>query len=167
MSSDFQVRSPRVTDAAVIAEFNSCLARESEGRELTPAVIAAGVEAVLAGRAECEYFLAEIHGRVIGQMMLTREWSDWRNGWFYWIQSVYVVPDCRRQGVFSRLYHETVARLEARPDTVGLRLYVEAHNSQAKKTYEKLGLLPTGYEVLEFPMRRVLPTISTPSRAAE
>ena len=167
MSSEFLVRSPRMSDAAIIAEFNCCLARESEGRELSPAVIAEGVQAVLEGRAESEYFLAQIDGRVIGQMMLTREWSDWRNGWFYWIQSVYVVPDFRRQGVFSRLYRETVARLEARPDTVGLRLYVEAHNAQAKRTYEKLGLLPTGYEVLEFPLRRVLPTIAPPTAGVE
>ena len=163
MSTRFAVRNPTLADAAVIADFNCRLARESEGRELSPDIIAAGVLAVLNGHAESEYFLAEVDGRIVGQMMLTREWSDWRNGWFYWIQSVYVAADCRRQGIFTRLYHEAMTRVGARSETVGIRLYVEAHNERARKTYEKLGLLQTGYEVLELPLRRTLPTIVAPT----
>jgi ribosomal protein S18 acetylase RimI-like enzyme len=150
MTDILLVRAPTAADAAVIVDFNCRLALESEGRALTAEIIAAGVEAVLAGKAECEYFLAE-------------EWSDWRNGWFYWIQSVYIAPEYRRRGVFTRLYQETVARVEARPDTVGLRLYVETHNEQALKTYEKLGMTATGYSVLEHPLRRVLPAIASPN----
>lgn len=165
MPVELTVRPPTLADGAIIADFNCRLARESEGRELTPEVIAAGVLAVLEARAESEYFLAECDGRVIGQMMLTREWSDWRNGWFYWIQSVYVAADYRRQGVFTYLYREVVSRVEARADTVGLRLYVESHNREASKTYEKLGLLPTGYEVLELPLRRGLAPINSPLRS--
>ncbi len=162
MSPELMIRSPTLADAAVIVDFNCRLALESEGRALIPETISTGVQAVLEGRAESEYFLAEMENRVIGQMMLTREWSDWRNGWFYWIQSVYVDPAYRRQGVFKRLYLDAVARVEARADTVGLRLYVETHNRDALKTYERLGMVPTGYEVLELPLRRKLPAIASP-----
>lgn len=163
MTPVLRIRSPQLVDADVIADFNCRLAVESEGRALDAATIATGVRAVLDGRGEAEYFLAEWDGRVIGQLMLTREWSDWRNGWFYWIQSVYVIPEHRRQGVFTRLYQETVARVEARDDTVGLRLYVETHNQKAIETYVKLGMQPTGYEVLELPLRRALAPIKPPT----
>ncbi len=157
------LRSANTNDADIIAEFNCRLAIESEGRALDPATIAAGVHAVLEGRGEAEYLIAESDGRVIGQLMLTREWSDWRNGWFYWIQSVFVVAEHRRRGVFSRLYQEAVARVEARSDSVGLRLYVEVHNAKALETYTRLGMRVTGYEVLEHPLRRELPAITPPA----
>ncbi len=156
------IRPAVLHDADVIADFNCRLAFESEGRTLDPATISAGVRAVLEGRGEAEYLLAEEEARVIGQMMLTREWSDWRNGWFYWIQSVYVIAERRRNGVFSRLYQAAVARVQARTDSVGLRLYVEVHNQKALETYTKLGMRPTGYEVLEHPLRRELSAIVPP-----
>jgi len=160
MATALRIRPAMSDDADSIAEFNCRLAMESEGRSLEPATIAAGVRTVLEGRGEAEYLIAESDGCAIGQLMLTREWSDWRNGWFYWIQSVFVVPEQRRQGVFSRLYQEAVTRVEARTDTVGLRLYVEAHNQKAQETYLKLGMRVTGYEVLEHPLRRELPAIA-------
>lgn len=159
MMTMFQIRPAMRKDASTIADFNGRLAMESEGRALDPATIAAGVQVVLDGGGEAEYLVAEVDGQVIGQMMLTREWSDWRNGWFYWIQSVYVASDFRRQGVFSELYQAAVARVESRDDSVGLRLYVESHNQKAQDAYAKLGMLATGYEVLEHPLRRVLPAI--------
>lgn len=158
------IRPANEADAAVIADFNCRLAVESEGRALDPATIAAGVRTVLEGRGEAEYLIAEFDGRTVGQLMLTREWSDWRNGWFYWIQSVFVVPEQRRQGVFSRLYHAAVTQVEARADSVGLRLYVEVHNAKALETYTRLGMRPTGYEVLEHPLRRELPAIKPSDR---
>ncbi len=157
-----KIRAAVLADAEIIAEFNCRLAMESEGRALEPAVIAAGVRVVLEGGGEAEYLLVENEGVVIAQLMLTREWSDWRNGWFYWIQSVFVAPEYRRQGVFSRLYQAAVARVESREDSVGLRLYVEAHNQKAQETYTKLGMRATGYEVLEHPLRRELPAIIPP-----
>src|SRR4051794_30784856 len=91
-------------DAPVVVEFNRLLAQESEGKALDPAVLSAGVAAALADPARGLYFLAEQDGQVLGQILITTEWSDWRNGWFWWIQSVYVRPEARRRGVFRALF---------------------------------------------------------------
>src|SRR5262249_21771908 len=98
------IRRSRPADAAVVADFNRRLAEESEGKTLDGAALAEGVRAVLADPARGLYFLAERGGEVVGQLMVTYEWSDWRNGWIWWIQSVYVRADARRQGVFRALY---------------------------------------------------------------
>jgi GNAT superfamily N-acetyltransferase len=143
------VRPAVATDAADIVEFNRLLALESEGKALDPGLLRAGVAAGLADPAKGRYFVAESAGRVVGQMMITYEWSDWRNGWFWWIQSVYVHAEARRQGVFRALF-DHVRRLAAgQPDVIGLRLYVERDNHPAQETYRRLGLGPTGYLVLE------------------
>ena len=136
-------------DAAVVADYNQRLARETEGKTLDPAVIAAGVAAVLADPERGRYFVAEQDGRVVGQLMITTEWSDWRNGWIWWIQSVYVHPDARRQGVFRALYEHALASARAEPQVVGIRLYVEHDNHAAQETYLNLGMERTGYLVLE------------------
>src|SRR5262245_58293927 len=116
------IRRGQPGDAAVVTEFNRRLAEETEGKALDAAVLAAGVAAVLADPARGLYFLAESGGEVAGQLMLTFEWSDWRNGWMWWIQSVYVRKDFRRQGVFRALYEylERAARQDL--GVVGLRL---------------------------------------------
>src|SRR5262245_5068664 len=98
------IRRAAPADAAVVTEFNRLLALESEGKTLGLAVLAAGVKAGLDDAAKGRYFLAEENGEVLGQMMITYEWSDWRNGWVWWIQSVYVRADARRRGVFRALY---------------------------------------------------------------
>src|SRR5262245_18482751 len=108
------IRRATVADAAVVAEFNRLLAHESEGKELDPALLGPGVRAGLEDPHKSQYFLAEEGGRVLGQLGLTFEWSDWRNGWFWWVQSVYVRPEARRRGVFRALW-EHVERL-ARED---------------------------------------------------
>jgi GNAT superfamily N-acetyltransferase len=136
-------------DAAVIAEFNRRLAEETEGKALDPAVLRAGVEAGLADEAKALYFVAEDGGAVVGQLMLTREWSDWRNGWMWWIQSVYVRPEARRRGVFRALFRHVHQAALRDPEVIGLRLYVERDNHIAQRTYEQLGMQPTGYFVLE------------------
>lgn len=136
-------------DAAVLVEYNQCLARETEGRSLDGPVVAAGVAAVLADPGRGLYFVAERDGRVVGQLMVTTEWSDWRNGWLWWIQSVYVHPEARRQGVFRALYQHVHAQARAEPGVVGLRLYVEEENLDAQQTYLRLGMDRTGYLVLE------------------
>jgi ribosomal protein S18 acetylase RimI-like enzyme len=136
-------------DAPVVAEYNRLLAEETEGKILIPEVLAAGVRTVLADPTRGRYFLAERDGAVVGQIMITFEWSDWRNGWIWWIQSVYIRHQDRRQGVFRSLY-EHVARLAREdPGVVGLRLYVMHDNHAAQKTYEALGMIPTSYFVLE------------------
>ncbi len=136
-------------DAAIIAEFNRRLADETEGKTLNESVLSAGVAAVLADPSRGLYFVAERDGAVVGQLMITTEWSDWRNGWIWWIQSVYVHKDARRQGVFRALYEHVEAVARADAQVVGLRLYVEHDNHTAQQTYLGLGMERTGYLVLE------------------
>ncbi len=143
------VRRAELTDAAVIVEFNRLLALESEGKTLDVAVLSQGVAAGLADPNKARYFVAEEGGAVVGQLMLTLEWSDWRNGWIWWIQSVYVRADWRRLGVFRALYEHVHRAAVAEADVVGIRLYVEHENHAAQQTYLKLGMERTGYLVLE------------------
>jgi GNAT superfamily N-acetyltransferase len=136
-------------DAPVVAEFNRLLALESEHKVLDPVILAAGVAAALADSERARYFVAEEDGQVLGQLALTREWSDWRNRWVWWLQSVYVRSDARRRGVFRALFEhvETLSRQD--PDVLGLRLYVEQENTVAQETYARLGMSNAGYLVLE------------------
>jgi ribosomal protein S18 acetylase RimI-like enzyme len=136
-------------DAPVVAEFNRLLAQESEGKALDGAVLARGVEAGLADPHKGLYFVAEEAGVVVGQVMVTYEWSDWRNGWIWWIQSVYVRLDHRGRGVFRALYEHVRRQAAADPAVVGLRLYVERDNHRAQEVYRHLGMQTTGYVVLE------------------
>jgi ribosomal protein S18 acetylase RimI-like enzyme len=143
------LRRAALADAARIVEFNQRLAQETEGLALDGSVLAAGVAAALADPLRGLYFVAEEQGRIVGQLLITTEWSDWRNGWLWWIQSVYVHPDARRQGVFRALYEHVHAQAQADPSVVGLRLYVEQENHAAQETYQRLGMERTGYLVLE------------------
>lgn len=137
------------SDAPVVTEFNYRLALESEGKELDRVVLSAGVSACLADASKAMYFLAEEEGMVIGQLAITLEWSDWRNGWLWWVQSVYVRQENRRQGVFRSLYEHVRQQALAQGNVVGIRLYVEEENHAAQKTYFQLGMERTGYLVLE------------------
>jgi GNAT superfamily N-acetyltransferase len=142
------IRPATVADADVVAEFNALLAEESEAIRLNRAVLDPGVRAALSDVTKARYFLAECDGRVVGQTMVTYEWSDWRNGWLWWIQSVYVRPEYRRRGIFRAL-HEHVRESARREGAVGLRLYVHNDNHLAQQVYERLGLHRAGYHVLE------------------
>jgi ribosomal protein S18 acetylase RimI-like enzyme len=143
------IRRARPEDAAVIVEFNRRLAFETEGKELDLKVLRAGVAAALADPSRAWYFLAEEEGQVLGQLMITFEWSDWRNGPIWWIQSVYVREDARRKGVFRDLYEHVVAEARRETGVAGIRLYVENENKVAQKTYERLGMESAGYIVME------------------
>lgn len=136
-------------DAAAIAQFNDSMARETEGHGLDNETVATGVTRLLADRRKGRYWLAELDGRVVGQIMVTYEWSDWRNGRMWWIQSVYVVPDARRNGIFSALYQHVESLARADADARGLRLYVERSNVTAQDTYRHMGMAMTGYQVME------------------
>ena len=148
-----QVREARTTDAAVIADFNAALALETEHKQLDRTRLEPGVRALLTDPWKGRYYIAEVDGRVVGQAMVTYEWSDWRDGMFWWIQSVFVDPAYRKQGVFRTLYRHIEGA--ARNDTTacGLRLYVEDNNLRAKQTYHALGMQRGGYEVLEVDFR--------------
>lgn len=156
-ASGIEVRGACEADIERLVEFNRRMAVETEGKELDSATLRAGVEAVFCESVSGEarrgrYLVAVIDGRVVGGLMHTWEWSDWRNGFVWWLQSVYVEPEFRRRGVFRRLY-ETL-RDEALDEggvggVVGLRLYVEEHNRIAQETYRGLGMESGGYVVME------------------
>lgn len=148
MSTPFELRGATRADASLIAEFNQAMALETENKELNPAVVQAGVLAVLSEPRRGFYLLVERAGEVLGGLMVTYEWSDWRNADFWWIQSVYVRPQARRQGVFAALYREIERRARA-AGACGLRLYVEKDNSSAMQTYAQLGMHDAHYRVME------------------
>jgi ribosomal protein S18 acetylase RimI-like enzyme len=136
-------------DADVLARFNVQLAKESENLVLVPARVRAGVEALLRDPAKGTYYVAEAGGAVIGQLLITHEWSDWCNGDYWWVQSVYVRSDYRRRGVFQALFQHVLAGAEGRGDVAAIRLYVEKNNDPALKAYARLGLKETHYRILE------------------
>jgi ribosomal protein S18 acetylase RimI-like enzyme len=143
------VRRAVAADAAVLIVYNSRMAQETEGKALDPALVDAGVRAGLADERKAIYFVAEENGVVVGQLMITSEWSDWRNGWFWWIQSVYVHPESRRRGVFRALHEHVLQTARQTPEVIGLRLYVERENHAARQTYQQLGMTETSYLLLE------------------
>jgi ribosomal protein S18 acetylase RimI-like enzyme len=136
-------------DADVLAQFNVALAKESENLVLDPARVKAGVATLLDDPAKGTYFVAEAGGAVIGQLLITLEWSDWSNGDYWWLQSVYVRPDCRRRGVFQALCEHVIARAKGRADVASIRLYMEKNNDLALKAYDRLGFKETHYRILE------------------
>ncbi len=144
----FEIRAGEAKDAPVIADFNSRLAWETEEIRLDPAVIGPGVEAALADLPRPRYWVAEEGGALLGQTMVTYEWSDWRNGWIWWIQSVYVKEDARNRGVFKALY-ASVCEDAREAGAVSVRLCVENGNTRAQEVYERLGMHDAGYHVME------------------
>lgn len=143
MSCTIRLATP--TDEDTVVRFNAALAWESERKRLDDAVLRAGVRAALADPNKGFYLVAERGGEPVGQCGVTFEWSDWRNGWYWWIQSVYVGEAARRQGVFTALYQriEELALNDA--SVIGIRLYVEKENRRAQETYRNLGLTEEGY----------------------
>jgi L-amino acid N-acyltransferase YncA len=145
----FLIRAGLAADASVIAAYNAALARETEALELDPDRLLDGVRAVFDDPAKGFYLVAEQAGEVVGQLMITYEWSDWRNGVFWWVQSVYVTPTARGRGVYRGLYQAMLSRAQECGDVCGIRLYVEHANEAAKRTYAKLGMSATVYEMWE------------------
>lgn len=156
------IRPATPRDAAVIADYNIRLAWETERLALPPATIQAGVAALLEDHTKGRYFVAETDAepgqtaadfKVLGQLMITYEWSDWRNGMIWWIQSVYVRESARGQGIFKALFRhvEDLARTET--GVCALRLYMEQDNATARRAYEKLGMHQTHYQVFEYDLR--------------
>jgi GNAT superfamily N-acetyltransferase len=138
-------------DLPAIVEFNRLLALETESKTLNPEVLARGVSKAIADPDLIRYWVATTAGsqEPTGQAAITREWSDWRNGWIWWFQSVYVAQPYRRQGIFSALYRHIHAVARSNPEVIGVRLYVEDANHRAQLTYQALGMKPGGYSVYE------------------
>jgi ribosomal protein S18 acetylase RimI-like enzyme len=146
---NFTIRQAYASDAPAIADFNRQMAFETEHKKLLPEVILAGVNAMIANPAHGFYLVAENDNDIVGSLMVTTEWSDWRNGVVWWVQSVYIVETHRRQGIYRALYDE-VKRLAADdPSVCGFRLYVEKDNVNAQKTYQSLGMEETDYLMYE------------------
>lgn len=150
----FDIRTAGPADGPTLADYNSRMAEETEGKALDPELIGPGVAALLADPAKGQYWVAVAGKQVIGQIMVTYEWSDWRNGNIWWIQSVYVHADWRRKGVFSALYHHVESLVTSEPGVIGLRLYVEENNKRAQQTYEALGMVKPSYLVMESMLSR-------------
>jgi GNAT superfamily N-acetyltransferase len=143
------IRVATKADATRITEFNALIAKETENLDLDFRRLHEGVLAVLNDPAKGTYYVAEADGAVVGQLMTTYEWSDWRNGVFWWIQSVYVQNEFREKGVFRALFEHIRTMAKQRPDVCGLRLYMDTHNARARQTYERLGMKKTAYEMFE------------------
>lgn len=143
------VRDGQPADTALLVQWMQAMAWETERKRLDPPRVLAGVGGVFARPARGRYLLAECAGVAAGMLLLTHEWSDWRNGNWWWIQSVYVAPQFRRRGVFRALYAQVRAQAQATPGVCGLRLYVEKDNTAAQRTYAMLGMGEAGYRVLE------------------
>jgi ribosomal protein S18 acetylase RimI-like enzyme len=143
------LRRAELRDADTIARFNAQMASETEGKELIEDVIGAGVRKLLATPALGFYLVSEHESRVVACLMITNEWSDWRNGLFWWIQSVYVEKDFRRQGVYRRMYEHVREMAKADGGVCGFRLYVEKDNETAHATYTSLGMKETDYLIYE------------------
>jgi len=149
LHNDIAVRAAQSSDLEFIVACNRAMAAETEDAGLDEAVLQRGISYLLAHPAEGFYLVAEKQGALAGTLMVTFEWSDWRAGRFWWIQSVYVKPQNRRQGVYSAL-HEAV-RTQARTDDLscGIRLYVERDNTTAQHTYRQIGMFETHYRLYE------------------
>jgi len=149
MLHDITVRHANASDADVIVAFNRAMALETEGKVLAEEISSRGVAGLFANPSLGFYVVAESGREVIGALMITTEWSDWRAGSFWWVQSVYVRPEARRQGVYRSLYRFVGDMADKDPDVCGFRLYVERENSTARQAYKALGMEETNYVMFE------------------
>jgi GNAT superfamily N-acetyltransferase len=144
-----EIRIATVSEAADLIKFNQAMALETEGKMLDPDVIEPGVQAVFSDGSKGFYVVAEENSEIVGGLMVTHEWSDWRNKWFWWIQSVYILPEARGRRIYSLLYDFVKSEAKKRNDVCGFRLYVEKENKRAQTVYEKLGMKESHYLMYE------------------
>jgi GNAT superfamily N-acetyltransferase len=147
--AEISVRPATLDDAEFLVHGNAQLALETENLSLDIDRLRSGVRAIFDDPARGFYLIAEVEGTCVGQMMITYEWSDWRNGVFWWIQSVYTVPEWRRRGVFRALYARAEVLARQQGSVCGLRLYVDIHNWRAQETYRRCGMQETAYRMFE------------------
>ena len=148
-SHTITVRDAVSDDVPFLRDCNLAMAYESEKKRLDPDVLTRGIVAVFDHPERGFYLVAERDAEPVGSLLITHEWSDWRNGGWWWIQSVYVMPDARRGGVFRAMYREVDTRARVTAGVIGLRLYVEKENARAQATYAALGMWPAYYSLYE------------------
>lgn len=148
--TDVAIRPALPGDAPAIVEFQMLMARETESLELDRDTVRRGVEAVFAAPAKGRYWIAERAGRIAGCLLTTYEWSDWRNGTVFWIQSLYVLPEERGRGIYRALYEHLKREVEMNPDLKGIRLYVDRRNARAQRVYARLGMTCEHYDLFEW-----------------
>jgi ribosomal protein S18 acetylase RimI-like enzyme len=143
------IRTARESDIDALVAFNQAMALETEGRQLDAKILSAGVSAVFADEKKGFYVVAESGEDIVGGLMITYEWSDWRNSWFWWIQSVYILPEARGRRIYSQLYNFVREKAAAEGNVCGFRLYVETENAHAQQVYEKVGMESSHYLMYE------------------
>lgn len=167
-ADQLRIRPATVQDVDVLTTFSAAMAWETEHRRLDLVRLRLGTQAVIDRPEQGQYYVADLHRNApadtvtVGQLLLTYEWSDWRNAQFWWIQSVYVDPAWRRQGVYRAMHQAVMALAQSRADVCGVRLYVEGDNTVAQGVYERVGLTPSTYRIYESDF--VLPKPSSPDR---
>lgn len=167
-ADQLRIRLATVQDVDVLTTFSAAMAWETEHRRLDLARLRLGTQTVIDRPEQGQYYVADLHRNApadtvtVGQLLLTYEWSDWRNAQFWWIQSVYVDPAWRRQGVYRAMHQAVMALAQSRADVCGVRLYVEGDNTVAQGVYERVGLTPSTYRIYESDF--VLPKPSSPDR---
>lgn len=137
-------------DQAKIVDFQIAMAKETEGIDLERSIVKKGVQAVFEDDQKGKYYIAKVEEEVVASLLTTFEWSDWRNGFVYWIQSVYVTPEFRKKGVYKLMYRHIQDQVVNSQEVNGIRLYVDAENLPAQKVYTKLGMDGTHYRLFEW-----------------
>lgn len=148
-TDQIRVRPAYPRDLTVLVDFQRAMARETEEKDLDPQTLLGGVNGVLEDPTRGSYWVAERKGKIVGSLMITPEWSDWRNGVFWWIQSVYVLPEARAAGVFRALYDHVLDKARTTRGVCGVRLYVERENKRAQKVYDAVGMKESAYRMYE------------------
>jgi len=149
MTERIHIRYGELRDVHILRDFNIAMAKETESKKLDPEIADKGVKNLINHPERGFYLMAECGTKIAGSLMITREWSDWRNGFFWWIQSVYVLPEFRRIGIFKSLYQKVQTLAKKEKDVCGLRLYVDRDNKPAIQTYLALGMQETDYLLFE------------------
>ncbi|RII33990.1 GNAT family N-acetyltransferase [Clostridium chromiireducens] len=145
-----KIRKAEIRDLETVVKFNYNLAKETEDKELDLEILSQGVKSILTDSSKGQYYVYEVDNKVVGQIMYTYEWSDWRNGTFLWVQSVYVDADYRKKGIYKKLYHNVKNICDNDENIAGIRLYVEKENVNAKATYKSLGMCECNYHMYEY-----------------
>jgi len=148
------IRNATILDISNIVGFNNAMALETEGKTLDYITLKQGVSEVLSDPLKGFYLIAVFSGTVVGQLMITSEWSDWRNGYFWWIQSVYIKQDHRKRGVYRALNEEVLSLAKNNGNICGIRLYVDRDNTIAQRVYHNLGMSTSNYDMYEIEFDR-------------